>query len=44
MPPKDYKPLKKYKKIYLNDTAMNDTNANYMGRIIGRQGNTQKLI
>ena len=44
MPPTDYKPLKKYKKIYLTDTAMNDTNANYMGRIIGRGGSTQRVI
>lgn len=44
MPPTDYKPLKKFKKIYLNDTAMNDTNANYMGRIIGQGGSTQKII
>ena len=44
VPPTDYKPLKKFKKIYLNDTAMNDTNANYMGRIIGQGGSTQKII
>lgn len=43
-PPEDYKPLKKYKKIYLTDSAMNDTKANYIGRIIGPEGKTQKLI
>jgi len=27
--------LKKYKKIYLTEAAMNDTKANYIGKIIG---------
>ena len=44
VPPDDYKPLKKYKKIYLTETAVNDTKANYIGRIIGPEGKTQKLI
>ena len=44
VPPEDYKPLKKYKKIYLTETAINDSKANYVGRIIGPQGSTQKLI
>lgn len=43
-PPDDYKPLKKYKKIYLTDTAANDSKANYIGKIIGPEGKTQKLI
>ena len=34
-PPYDYRPLKKYKKIFLTDAAMNDTKANYIGKIIG---------
>jgi phosphorylcholine metabolism protein LicD len=44
VPPDDYKPLKKYKKIYLTDSAMSDTKANYIGRIIGPEGKTQKII
>ena len=44
VPPDDYKPMKKYKKIYLTETAINDSKANYIGKIIGPQGSTQKLI
>ena len=44
VPPSDYKPLKKFKKIYLTDNAVNDTKANYIGKIIGPGGRTQKLI
>lgn len=44
VPPEDYKPLKKYKKIYLTEAAINDSKANYIGKIIGPQGKTQKLI
>lgn len=44
IPPEDYKPLKKFKKIYLTETAANDTKANYIGKIIGPQGSTQKII
>lgn len=44
VPPDDYKPLKKYKKIFLTETAINDTKANYIGKIIGPEGKTQKLI
>lgn len=36
--------MKKYKKIYLTETAINDSKANYIGKIIGPQGSTQKLI
>lgn len=44
VPPEDYKPLKKFKKIYLSDNAINDAKANYIGKIIGPRGQTQKLI
>lgn len=44
VPPEDYKPLKKFKKIYLTDNAINDSKANYIGKIIGPGGKTQKLI
>jgi splicing factor 1 len=44
VPPSDYKPLKKFKKIYLTDNAVNDKKANYIGKIIGPGGRTQKLI
>lgn len=44
VPPEDYKPLKKFKKVYLTDNAINDTKANYIGKIIGPRGQTQKLI
>lgn len=44
VPPEDYKPLKKFKKIYLCESAINDTKANYIGKIIGTRGQTQKLI
>lgn len=44
MPPSDYKPLKKFKKIYLTENAVNDSKANYIGKIIGPGGKTQKLI
>jgi splicing factor 1 len=44
VPPEDYKPLKKFKKIYLTESAINDSKANYIGKIIGPQGSTQKLI
>lgn len=44
IPPDDYKPLKKFKKIYLSDNAINDSKANYIGKIIGPGGKTQKLI
>ena len=44
VPPSDYKPLKKFKKIYLSDNAIKDTKANYIGKIIGPGGKTQKLI
>ena len=44
VPPDDYKPLKKFKKIYLTDNAIKDTKANYIGKIIGQGGKTQKLI
>lgn len=44
VPPDDYKPLKKYKKIYLTETAINDTKNNYIGKIIGPEGKTQKFI
>lgn len=44
IPPEDYKPLKKFKKIYLTEQAINDSKANYIGKIIGPQGQTQKLI
>lgn len=44
VPPDDYKPLKKYKKIYLTESAANDGKANYIGKIIGPEGKTQKLI
>lgn len=44
VPPDDYKPLKKFKKIFLTDAAMNDTKANYIGKIIGPEGKTQKII
>ena len=44
MPPDDYKPLKKFKKIYLTDNAIKDAKANYIGKIIGPGGRTQKLI
>lgn len=44
VPPEDYKPLKKFKKIYLSQNAINDSKANYIGKIIGPGGKTQKLI
>ncbi len=44
IPPEDYKPLKKFKKIYLTEQAINDSKANYIGKIIGPQGQTQKII
>lgn len=44
IPPEDYKPLKKFKKIYLTQQAINDSKANYIGKIIGPQGQTQKII
>ena len=44
VPPSDYKPLKKFKKIYLTENAVNDSKANYIGKIIGPGGKTQKLI
>jgi splicing factor 1 len=44
IPPEDYKPLKKFKKIYLSENAIQDTKANYIGKIIGPRGQTQKLI
>ena len=44
IPPNDYKPLKKFKKIFLSENAINDTKANYIGKIIGQGGKTQKLI
>ena len=36
--------MKKFKKIYLTEAAINDSNANYLGRIIGQGGSTQRLI
>lgn len=42
--PDDYKPLKKFKKIYLSENAISDSKANYIGKIIGPRGQTQKLI
>lgn len=44
MPPEDYKPLKKFKKIYLTENAIQDTKANYIGKLIGPRGQTQKLL
>ena len=44
VPPEDYRPLKKFKKIYLTENAISDTKANYIGKIIGPRGQTQKLI
>lgn len=44
IPPEDYKPLKKFKKIYLTEQAINDTKSNYIGKIIGPEGKTQKII
>jgi splicing factor 1 len=44
VPPEDYKPLKKFKKVYLTENAINDAKANYIGKIIGPGGKTQKLI
>lgn len=44
VPPTDYKPLKKIKRIYLTESALNDTGANYLGKIIGHKGATQKRI
>ena len=44
IPPDDYRPLKKFKKIYLSENAINDSKANYRGKIIGPRGQTQKLI
>lgn len=44
IPPDDYKPLKKFKKVYLTDSAAKDTKSNYIGKIIGPGGKTQKLI
>lgn len=32
------------KRIYLTESALNDTHANYLGKIIGRKGETQKRI
>ena len=36
--------MKKFKKIYLTENAVNDAKANYIGKIIGPGGRTQKLI
>lgn len=36
--------MKKFKKIYLTEAAINDTKANYIGKIIGPHGQTQKFI
>ena len=43
-PPADYRPLRKIKRIYLTDSAINDSSANYLGKIIGYKGATQKRI
>ena len=36
--------MKKFKKIYLTEQAANDSKSNYIGKIIGPQGQTQKII
>lgn len=39
VPPNDYKPPKKSKKIYLPENALH-SDTNYMGKIIGPRGMT----
>lgn len=36
--------MRKVKRIYLTESAINDTNSNYLGKIIGHKGSTQKRI
>ena len=43
VPPNDYRPLKKSRKIYLTD-AVYSPDINYIGLIIGPKGVTQKLL
>ena len=43
-PPADFKPPKKYKKIFIPDTSNDDVFINYIGQIIGPGGQTQKRL